>query len=161
MDGFQDADGCPDLDNDGDGIPDIRDGCPDEPETMNGFQDEDGCPDQTVTLPSVAIPFASGSATLPGSGAYAGLDPVEAALRANSGLRLEIQGYTDSVGDEGANLRLSTRRAEAVMADLVARGIDPGRLRVRGFGEAHPVASNDTAAGRALNRRIEFVPWEP
>ena len=161
MDGFQDEDGCPDLDNDGDGIPDVRDGCPDEPETWNGFQDEDGCPDVAISLPSVIIPFASGSATLPGSGAYHGLDPVEAALRANPALRLEIQGYTDSVGDEGANLRLSTRRAESVMADLVARGIDPGRLRVRGFGEAHPAASNDTAAGRARNRRIEFVPWEP
>jgi outer membrane protein OmpA-like peptidoglycan-associated protein len=80
------------------------------------------------------------------------------ALEKNPNLKLEIDGYTDSVGNAGHNLDLSKRRAEAVRSVLTSQfGVDAGRLSANGFGPAKPVASNDTADGRAQNRRVEFV----
>ncbi len=68
-----------------------------------------------------------------------------------------IEGFTDSVGAENYNQGLSERRANAVRAALVTAGIDPGRINVRGFGEAFPVVSNSTPGGRQQNRRVEIV----
>jgi outer membrane protein OmpA-like peptidoglycan-associated protein len=68
-----------------------------------------------------------------------------------------IEGYTDSTGTEGTNLDLSLKRADAVKEKLVAQGISEDRITTRGFGEEFPVASNDTAAGREQNRRVEVV----
>jgi OmpA-OmpF porin, OOP family len=80
------------------------------------------------------------------------------ALYKNPGIKVEIDGYTDSTGDAAHNLDLSKRRAQAVMKVLVSQfGIDQSRLRSNGFGAAKPIASNDTAEGRAENRRVEFV----
>lgn len=70
---------------------------------------------------------------------------------------LVIAGHTDAVGSDDRNLKLSEDRARAVRDYLVERGIAPGRLIAKGYGEAHPVASNATAAGRELNRRSEFI----
>jgi OOP family OmpA-OmpF porin len=61
------------------------------------------------------------------------------------------------VGPPALNLRLSRERAESVRNSLVERGVQPMRLRTQGFGETHPVAPNRTRAGRAKNRRVEFV----
>lgn len=72
-------------------------------------------------------------------------------------LRLEIQGHTDNVGTIEYNQTLSEKRAKAVYDALVESGIDPKRLRWRGFGMSQPVASNDTEEGRARNRRTQFV----
>ncbi|MEJ5244152.1 MAG: OmpA family protein [Bacteroidota bacterium] len=72
-------------------------------------------------------------------------------------LRLEIQGHTDNVGTQEYNLQLSENRAKAVYDAIVARGVEPSRLRYRGFGFAKPVASNATEEGRAKNRRTQFV----
>jgi len=72
-------------------------------------------------------------------------------------LTVEVAGHTDSVGGAGLNQALSEARATAVADWLTAAGIPPGRLVVRGYGEGRPVASNDTDAGRAKNRRIEFA----
>jgi outer membrane protein OmpA-like peptidoglycan-associated protein len=71
-------------------------------------------------------------------------------------LRIEIMGHTDNVGNEKFNLTLSENRAKAVAQYLIRQGIDPKRIQARGYGEKHPVASNDTDEGRALNRRTEF-----
>jgi outer membrane protein OmpA-like peptidoglycan-associated protein len=71
--------------------------------------------------------------------------------------RLRIEGYTDSTGSTTSNRELSERRAEAVRSALVARGIDPARIELAAYGEAYPVASNNTLDGRALNRRVEVV----
>lgn len=69
-----------------------------------------------------------------------------------------IEGYTDSVGNDAYNLKLSERRAEAVKQYLVDKyGIDPNRLIARGGGESNPVASNSTEEGRAQNRRVEII----
>ena len=87
---------------------------------------------------------------------YPILDEGVAVLENNPGLNIEIQGYTDSTGAENYNLMLSQKRADSVMDFLVNRGIDPGRLSAKGYGSANPVASNDTAEGRAKNRRVEF-----
>ena len=68
-----------------------------------------------------------------------------------------IEGHTDSVGAESYNLELSQRRAAAVRHFLVRNGIDPERITARGYGQAHPVASNATKVGRQENRRVEVV----
>ncbi len=83
---------------------------------------------------------------------------VAAALEKNPTLKLEIDGYTDSVGDANHNLDLSKRRALAVQSVLVTQfGVDASRLSANGLGAGNPVGSNDTAEGRATNRRVEFV----
>jgi OOP family OmpA-OmpF porin len=78
------------------------------------------------------------------------------ALVANPDVQVEISGHTDSVGSEQANQALSLRRAQAVKNWLVQKGIAGNRMKTVGKGENEPVASNDTAEGRAENRRIEF-----
>src|SRR5689334_7777713 len=86
------------------------------------------------------------------------LKQVAAGLEKNPNLKLEIDGYTDSVGDATHNLDLSRRRAEAVRSVLISQfGIEPGRLTASGFGAAKPLGSNDTPDGRAQNRRVEFL----
>ena len=69
---------------------------------------------------------------------------------------LFVSGYTDDVGDDETNLRLSQDRAKACYDYLIFRGIKAERIRFAGFGEARPIATNDTAEGRELNRRVEF-----
>ena len=68
-----------------------------------------------------------------------------------------IEGYTDSVGAQAYNLSLSERRAQAVRTALAQRGIDSARIAAHGYGKAHPVADNQRADGRAMNRRVEIV----
>ena len=69
---------------------------------------------------------------------------------------VDVIGHTDSVGNESYNQWLSEQRATAVKAYLVARGVEEGRIRISGYGEAKPRASNDTIEGRRLNRRVEI-----
>ncbi|MCB1733535.1 MAG: OmpA family protein, partial [Halieaceae bacterium] len=70
--------------------------------------------------------------------------------------QVEVQGHTDDRGDDTSNLRLSQRRAEAVVEYLVNNGVDAGRLTARGYGELVPIEPNETKQGRAENRRVEF-----
>jgi OmpA-OmpF porin, OOP family len=79
-------------------------------------------------------------------------------MRANAKWRLRVEGYTNSDGGHAYNLGLSQQRAESVVNDLVSRyGIARSRLKPQGFGMTDPVASNETAAGKALNQRVELV----
>jgi outer membrane protein OmpA-like peptidoglycan-associated protein len=85
------------------------------------------------------------------------LDRLAEALRAGPATAVvEIDGYTDSTGNDAQNLLLSQQRAEAVRLALVARGVNPAMLRGRARGSSEPVASNATAAGRARNRRVQL-----
>lgn len=70
--------------------------------------------------------------------------------------RIEVQGHTDSVGSNEDNLRLSQLRAQSVSSALLSRGVASGRINTVGYGESMPVASNDTPAGREMNRRVEI-----
>lgn len=90
-------------------------------------------------------------------GATAQLDRLAEFLRNHPEARAEIEGYTDSSGSDTYNLGLSQRRADTVRQALVRSGVDPSRITARGFGEAAPVASNDTTTGRQMNRRVEVV----
>jgi outer membrane protein OmpA-like peptidoglycan-associated protein len=71
--------------------------------------------------------------------------------------RVQIDGFTDSVGSDSYNEELSRRRADAVKAALVSRGVDPARIGTEGYGKAYPVASTSDSGGRQLNRRVEVV----
>jgi outer membrane protein OmpA-like peptidoglycan-associated protein len=158
FDGFEDEDGCPDLDNDGDGIMDVDDKCPSEAETFNGFEDTDGCPDKApIYFPMANINFKFGTAEISGADPIPVLEEVVRIMKEHPEIRVEIQGHTDNIGSDQANMTLSERRSMAVKEYLVKRGIDAGRLDTRGFGESRPIDSNDTDLGRARNRRIEFV----
>ena len=177
IDGFQDKDGCPDPDNDQDGIPDVKDKCPgtdktvkegkNTKETYNGFEDEDGCPDQKPVIKKppkkkfipqrfrLKVFFKTGSARLtPDS--YPALNDLCAKLKANPKVKILIEGHTDNRGSFKYNMRLSRRRAMAVKRYLVKKcGIDPSRIKTKGYGPTKPIADNSTPEGRELNRRIE------
>jgi OOP family OmpA-OmpF porin len=157
--GSKEMDGCPDRD--GDQIPDREDKCPDEP----GPAENDGCPvvgEPLVQLETKQIRirgsvlFDTGMATiLPQS--FPLLDEVVQVLKDNPSIGpVRIEGNTDSRGGREYNLDLSERRAKSVLDYLVKHGIKRSRLRTIGYGFDHPVATNETALGRAKNRRVEF-----
>lgn len=85
------------------------------------------------------------------------LDQAAEGLKEWGDVKVEVAGYTDSRGAAKYNLKLSQRRAEAVRAYLIGKGIDADRLTAKGFGESHPVADNKTAEGRFKNRRVELI----
>ncbi len=109
-----------------------------------------------LKLPGPLV-FEVGKATLkPESDAV--LDFVKGYLEAKPAVTLlRVEGHTDSMGDPAANQALSEARAASVVAALVNRGVDCGRLLAVGFGGAKPTSPNDTPEGRALNRRMVFV----
>ncbi len=163
-----DGSGCPHVrDRDGDGIPDDKDKCPDEPETYNGYQDEDGCPDKGPTVVQITgnsikfgdkVEFATGKDKIQGNKSFQVLDAVAGIMKGHKEIELlEIQGHTDGVGAADSNRKLSQARSEAVVKYLVSKGVEPGRLTPKGYGPDKPLADNKTQAGRALNRRVEFI----
>ena len=143
-----DAVGCP-LDSDHDGVPDYLDKCPGTPPGLK--VDAEGCEIEEMILRGVN--FKTNSADLEPASAEV-LDGVVAVLVQRPDSKAEIRGYTDSRGADAYNLKLSERRAAAVVAYLVAHGIPGDNLRSIGFGKDNPIASNDTAEGRAQNRRV-------
>jgi outer membrane protein OmpA-like peptidoglycan-associated protein len=91
------------------------------------------------------------------SGAREKLSKVAGILLAYPGLNIEVDGHTDNVGSDEYNQNLSDQRAESVRAYLVAQGVLTGSVTAKGFGKTEPVGTNDTAAGRQINRRVELV----
>ena len=140
------------ADADADGVMDEADLCPGTAAgaPVDGF----GC---TKAEPVVlrGVNFKTDSDQLTGESS-AILDRVASTLKAHPDLKVEIAGHTDSDGDEAHNLDLSQRRAVSVMKYLFDRGVPADNLQARGYGEGMPVASNDTAEGKALNRRVEL-----
>ena len=100
--------------------------------------------------------FDFNKATLTAAGT-AKLDEAATVLAENPSVTVNVDGHTDSVGSDAYNQGLSERRAKAVVDYLVAKGVDAARLSPTGYGESKPVATNDTAEGRALNRRVELL----
>ena len=116
--------------------------------------------DNTVTDTGLVdfdrLEFNPGSATLrPESQEQ--LNNIAAILMACPNVRLKIGGFTDNMGNADQNLRLSGDRANAVVAELVRKGISPDRLTAEGYGEQSPIADNSTAEGRARNRRVSMM----
>jgi len=159
MNGFEDGDGCPEPDRDGDGLPDKKDKCPGEAEIVNFHEDDDGCPDmrpepiRNGILARVTFKIASDvldSASLPV------LEDFAARMRAYPGSEIEIHAHVDN--QAGRNARsLTQMRALAVAAFLASKGVDARRMKPLGYGAARPVSSNRTAKGRESNRRIEIL----
>jgi len=85
------------------------------------------------------------------------LSKIAGILSTHKGLRIEADGFTDSTGSEAFNQRLSEQRAKNAMDFLVSQGVAPDSVTFKGFGEGNPIATNDTAAGRQENRRVELV----
>jgi OOP family OmpA-OmpF porin len=139
----------PPVDSDGDGVPDSLDRCPGTPRGLK--VDANGCEIEALVLAGVT--FETGSANLTRESAEV-LDKVVSVLRQRPNAKAEIRGYTDSRGGELLNRKLSEKRAAAVMGYFVDHGIPEEHLSAKGFGKQDPVAGNDTAAGRAQNRRV-------
>ncbi|WP_370306031.1 OmpA family protein [Sinimarinibacterium flocculans] len=161
------------ADSDGDGVADPADQCPDTPPGTT--VDEQGCPlsppacetgeagqgielggcqpGETIVLRGVNFEFDKATLTV---NARTLLDDVASALTNAPQIRVEVGGHTDSRGSDTYNQELSERRAQSVVDHLVGKGIAPDRLQAAGYGEAAPVADNDTDEGRELNRRVEL-----
>ena len=153
-----DAKGCP-LDSDGDGVPDYQDKCPG---TKAGAKvDKDGCEVmmkpmmEKVVIDNILL-FDFDSATLK-AGAADVLNSSYAKFKGNDAVKsVTIIGHTDSMGSEAYNQGLSERRANSVRDYLISQGADASKLMTQGAGESMPAFGNDTKAGRAMNRRVEF-----
>ncbi|MDZ7788663.1 MAG: OmpA family protein [Halofilum sp. (in: g-proteobacteria)] len=138
-----------DADRDGDGVADRRDACLATPEGRPVLAN--GC--TRLELTGLRFPLDSAELTSAAREALAG--PAEV-LRRSPGVEIEIAGHTDDQGGADYNRRLSRARAAAVRDWLAGRGIAEDRLRISGYGASEPVAGNDTADGRARNRRVEL-----
>ena len=138
------------ADGDGDGVCDADDKCPNTP--AGDKVDKYGC--SLVSRLTVYFDFDSAELR-PES-----ITELERVVRFMNDIPSStalVEGHTDSIGTEEYNLALSDRRAKAVFDYLSSRGVDPARLRSVGMGEANPVASNETAEGRQLNRRVMLI----
>ena len=146
-----DARGC-ELDDDNDGVVNRLDDCPDTPAGVR--VDVNGCEiKDVIELPGVNFETNS-DRLLPGADDV--LSDAAATLRKYPDLVVEVAGHTDSVGGADYNQGLSERRAYTVRDYLINAGADESNLSARGYGEAEPIASNETAQGRAENRRVEL-----
>ena len=155
--GPRENNGCPYQDRDNDGVLDKDDQCPDVPGTV----ENNGCPEVTVEVIaqlneySKTILFDTGKSTIRQE-SYATLQSIVDIMKEYPTTSFVIEGHTDSVGRETTNQKLSDGRAAAVRDYLTTIGMDGSRLSSIGYGEARPIASNKTKAGRQQNRRVEI-----
>ncbi|HEY1045434.1 MAG TPA: OmpA family protein [Bacteroidia bacterium] len=180
--GLKQFNGCPDTD--GDGIEDRKDKCPEVagPAAGEGCPDTDGdgvydnkdvcvkvagpasnkgCPEikqevvQRIALAAKGINFETGSDKILAE-SFDDLDALVKILNEYPEAKVAIDGHTDNVGDPATNKELSQKRADAVKAYLVSKGVDASRLTATGYGDTQPIADNKTKQGRAKNRRVDF-----
>ncbi|NQU52110.1 MAG: OmpA family protein, partial [Bacteroidetes bacterium] len=144
-----DADGCP-LDSDGDGVIDCEDKCP----TVEGPASNNGCPDWSEIKLS-AILFELNKAILSDEG-KAELDKLAQTLNASKEYDLVIGGHACNVGTEDYNLKLSEKRAQAVVKYLLSKGVNNAYVGSNNWGESKPAVENNSRSNRKLNRRAEF-----
>ncbi|MBM4227923.1 MAG: OmpA family protein [Gammaproteobacteria bacterium] len=85
------------------------------------------------------------------------LDEAVRIMNEHPGIRINVEGHTDSMGSDAYNQKLSDQRSASVVSYLLSKGVAADRMRARGFGESRPVASNDTGEGRAQNRRVDLI----
>lgn len=181
-DGFEDLDGCPDIDNDLDKVLDIADRCPNVPETYNGYEDDDGCPD---TVPQEVdslrgtiegLLYAEGETAVRDS-AMVNLKKIAKTMADHPSIKVVLIGHTDNTeakqfaeapapGQPAPDLEalaadLSRARAEAVKQALVGIGVAAPRINVEGHGAEEPVSDNDKPKGRLANRRVEIRLYVP
>jgi OOP family OmpA-OmpF porin len=139
-------------DSDGDGVVDSADKCPDTPPHTR--VDGDGCPlGKVISLKGLHFEFNK-TRIMPDGETI--LNWAAGLLKKYPDMNVEVAGYTDSVGSVKYNEKLSQGRAQAVKDYLVKAGIPDSQMTVKGYGKANPIASNDTADGRELNRRVEL-----
>ncbi|MCB0733540.1 MAG: OmpA family protein [Flavobacteriales bacterium] len=111
---------------------------------------------EKVNLAAKNIHFETASATIKEE-SKADLDTIVLILLDNPTLQASVEGHTDDVGDDAANMNLSQSRADAVRNYLISKGVDGSRITAKGYGETDPIATNSTEEGRALNRRVEVA----
>ena len=153
--------GCP-GDSDGDKIRDDKDACPNEKGAADADPKQNGCPKavrvtETEVIILQQVQFDTAKSTIKKVSDQL-LDEVAGVLKEHPEIvRIEVQGHTDDRGAKKMNEKRSDDRAKAVMAALVKRGIDAGRLSAKGYGPNVPVGDNKTDEGRQKNRRVQFV----
>lgn len=142
------------VDSDGDGVTDDRDKCPGTPAGTR--VDADGCPLPVEQIASIKLKVNFDfDSTEVEERYFSDIRELAEFLKRFDDLQIEVEGHTDSTGPESYNQGLSERRAKAVVDLLVNQhGITASRLKPVGYGESRPVASNDSKAGRAENRRV-------
>ena len=145
-----DSNGCP-LDSDGDGVPNYMDKCPNTPKGRE--VDADGCIITKTVVMTTDVTFEFDKSTLRPK-AKDTLNEIVESLKTYTDYSVRIEGYTDAIGTEAYNKKLSERRSKAVADYLISNGIDKNKLETVGFGEANPVSTNKTSIGRAANRRV-------
>ncbi|QNJ97561.1 OmpA family protein [Constantimarinum furrinae] len=149
--------GCPYKDRDGDGVLDKDDQCPDVPGTVAN----NGCPEVTVEIIkqlneySKTILFDYDKSSIRQE-SYSALQSIADIMKEYPNTIFHIEGHTDSRGSDAYNMKLSNERAASVMQYLTTIGMPANRLTSKGYGEERPVATNNTAAGRQQNRRVEI-----
>ncbi|HEY8401543.1 MAG TPA: OmpA family protein, partial [Cytophagaceae bacterium] len=140
-----------------DGVSDYEDLCPKTP----GVKHNKGCPEikpeEQAALKKAFenLLFESGKDVIVSS-SFSSLDELAKVLRNNPKYKLHLEGHTDNVGDDQANMDLSKRRAMAVKNYLTSKGVSATRITTDGFGETKPIDTNDTEEGRHRNRRVEM-----
>ncbi|MCB0539022.1 MAG: OmpA family protein [Bacteroidetes bacterium] len=156
--GPKENNGCPFADDDKDGVINKEDKCPNTP----GPKENNGCPiiekevEEALDLAFKNLEFETGKSIIKKS-SYSSLDNLTQILKDHPDYRLLVEGHTDSVGSAESNMTLSQARANAVKDFLMKKGVSGDKIITKGFGETKPVASNDTAAGRQENRRVEMT----
>ena len=163
-DDFRDEDGCPDPDNDQDGIADQDDSCPNDAEIINGVEDKDGCPDEGLitfvddrVVLEERVLFDFNRSRVKHSARPVLQAIVELWRQHPEWNQLRVEGHADVRGDPEWNQELSEMRAQRVRNFLVSLGIPGGTIEAVGFGASKPRDNRDTGDAHQRNRRVEFV----